>query len=255
MSSEKSSNTGFRAKAQQNRIGRRLLPAVLIVVMALVVAFIAWDQEAHAAPHEARGAGVMESCAADASCDPRLHGDKLDVLNADEYDIIGVQPGPPEQVGGPGAANQQDHVEPVDFVAWSSTMTVGQSDIASIGYLGFVTGDWPDTGSIDNTVFRLDGVKYVITALYHPIVIGSPNHLFLHLDKPLAGDMTLRVGPDAFHASDADVLGSKRNIYHWYLEARLNWEDGEDLPVSLTIPEQRDSMQQALVRGPTRRNG
>ena len=184
-----------------------------------------------------------------------FEGAGLDVLNARGYDTNIAHPVTPERAGGPGAAHRQDDVDPVGFVAWSSTMTVGRSDIASIGYLGFVTGDWQNTGSIDSAAFRLDGVRYVITALYHPIVIGNPNHLFLHLDKPLEGELTLRIGPDTFDVLDADVLGEKRNIYHWYLETRLNWEVGDDLPVSLTVPGQRDPMQQALVRGLPRRNG
>ncbi len=146
------------------------------------------------------------------------------------------------------SANQEDDIDIPDVLVWSAMMTVGKSEIASIGYLGFVTGDWPDTGSIDNMAFTHSGVNYIVTALYHPIVEGNPNHLFLHTDKSLSGDLRLRAGADVFEVSDALILGPKNNIYHWYLDSKLDWTEGERIAVSLLARPQSGMAGESLVK-------
>ena len=109
-----------------------------------------------------------------------------------------------------------------------------KSDIASIGYLGFITGDGPGYGQ-QSRKWRspMVGMNYVVTALYHPIVTGNPNHLFFHMDRSLPEELSLQVGSDEFAVSDALILGPKRNIYHWYLDSSLDWSAGDEMAVSL----------------------
>ena len=227
------------------KVTRRLSLGVLILILSLSALSAILGQGTAAAAQTAGALRVMGGCepvecnAQAANRSPWRPAMKL------RSDVLPIAPA---QAASVGAAALEDEVDSPAVMVWSAMMTVGKSEIASIGYLGFVTGDWPDTGSVDSVAFTLDGADYVITALYHPIVIGDPNHLFLHLNRRLAGDLTLRVGPDAFDLSDADVLGTKRNIYHWYLDAQLGWEAGESIPVSLTAPERENNMQRTLVR-------
>ena len=226
----------------------RLFAGALILVIALVAATMSWGEEAHAATQAAKGFRVLETCAAGANCSPQVDDCNVGVWNSGTQAMGDVRPVVPPQFCDSEAAAQEDDVDSPDIVVWSAMMTVGKSDIASIGYLGFITGDWPDTGSIDDVAFTHGGVGYIVTALYHPIVTGNPNHLFLHLDMPLPDELTLQVGADVFAVSDAEVLGVKHNIYHWYLDEGLGWVDGDQIPVSLAGSLRSGGLDGAFVR-------
>lgn len=181
-------------------------------------------------------------------CDP-IHGDDVSEWTDYTPTIGDTLPAIEAQYDRSDSAAQEDIVEEPNIVVWSATMTVGESDIASIGYLGFITGDWPNTGSIDDVAFSYGGADYLVTALYHPIVTGNPNHLFLHLDMPLSDEWTLMVGHDVLAVSGAQVWGAKQNIYHWYLDASLGWADGDLVSVALSAPPSTEgSFEDALVK-------
>ena len=231
------------------RIRGRPLAALLMLVIAMAATMMVWGGYAHAAPHKGRSPGRLETCAAAANCSAPIHGEDVDVGMDHVPEIPDVILSAATQYEQQYSASQEDDVDVPDVVVWNATMTVGESDIASIGYLGFITGDWPDTGSIDDVSFSHDGVDYLVTALYHPIVDGNPNHLFMHLDMPLPEGWTLLVGPDLFELADAQAWGPRRNIYHWYLEESLGWADGDRVKLSLSAPGSPDEISEdALVK-------
>ena len=121
-------------------------------------------------------------------------------------------------------------------LVWSSTMTVGKSDITLMDYLGYITGDGPVTGQLDSAIFSHEGVDYTVTGLYRPLAGGDSQHLYLHLDKPMPDDLTLRIGSDRFPLFEAEVLGAHQNVYHWYLDASPDWIEGESMAVAFTSP-------------------
>ena len=226
----------------ERKVPRRLFLGVLILILALSAML---GQGTAAAAQTAGALGVMGGCEpieCNAQAANRSAWSPAMKLQSD------VLPIPPAQAGGFGAAAQEDEIDSPEVMVWSALMTVGKSDIASIGYLGFVTGDWPDTGSIDDIAFTHGGVNYIVTALYHPIVNGSPNHLFLHIDMPLPNDLSLRAGPDTFAVSEAEILGIRHNIYHWYLDSRLDWAEGDEIPVALMGWMESGTLEESLVR-------
>ncbi len=232
-----------------SRIRCRSMPAALVLVIAMAAATMVWGNEANAAPQEGRLTGALETCAADANCSAPIQSEAVNAWLEVSPTTGDVLPAMRTNHDHPYAAAQEDDVDTPNIVVWSATMTVGESDIASIGYLGFITGDWPDTGSIDDASFSHDGVDYLVTALYHPIVTGNPNHLFLHLNMPLPEGWTLMVGQDVFAVSGAQVWGPRQNIYHWYLDASLGWSDGDQVQVSLSAPPSSEAFfEDALVQ-------
>ena len=227
------------------KVSRRLLLGVLILILSLAALSVTLGQGTAAAAQTAealRGMGGCELIECNAQAASRSAWSPAMKLQSDVLPIV------PEQVEGSAAEAEDEDIDSADVMVWSAMMTVGKSDIASIGYLGFVAGDWPDTGSIDNIAFTHGGVNYIVTALYHPIVAGNPNHLFLHLDMPLPAELTFQVGPDLFALSDAMVLGAKHNIYHWYLDSRLDWAEGETVPLTLMGGPQSGTFEESLVR-------
>ena len=228
------------------KVSRRLFLGILILTLALAATSATLGQGTAAADGATGAPGAVEECGPMGECVAGAHGygdwTRGTQLRSD------ARSNRPAQAGGAGAAAQEDDAGSPDVLVWSAMMTVGKSDIASIGYLGFVTGDWPNTGSIDNIAFSHDGVNYIVTALYHPIVDGHPNHLFLHMDKAVPDDLNLRVGPDMFAIADADVLGLRHNIYHWYLDSRLDWEEGDEMPVALMTWAETGTLEESLVR-------
>ena len=223
-------------------------PALLILAAALVMLILAFAQDAYAATVEAGGLDNPETCVANADCGPQYDTANVNAEYGDSLTMADLRPASPVHPGNPHAAAQEGESDPTNIPVWMATMTVGKSNVASIGYLGFVAGDWPDTGSIDNVSFSHAGVDYMVTALYHPIVTGNPNHLFLHLDMPLGSGWTLRVGQDSFDLSNAQVWGAKRNIYHWYLADRMDWAVGDEVPIALTAPDDPDIFHGALAQ-------
>ncbi len=234
---------------QGKRILRPLATGVFAAVLSLALLTTLWGAEAHAARPAMATFDALETCAAAADCrQPQTSAERAGLWNWRTAAMSDVQP----SIAVPQLSSHVEHPEgngeSSEVVVWSAVLTVGKSAISSIGYLGYVSGGGPETGSIDESAFTHWGVDYAVTALYHPIVAGDPNHLFLHLDKPLLGEMTLSVGDDVFAISDASVLGAKRNVYHWYLDAGLGWAAGQEIPVALTAPPPPDGGQLWLVK-------
>ena len=227
------------------KVSRRLLLGVLILILALAATSAMLGQGTAAAAQTAGALRVMGGCELIECNAQAANGNAWSPAIKFQSDVLPI---PPAQAGGVGAAAQEDEIDSPEVMVWSAMMTVGKSDIASIGYVGFVTGDWPDTGSIDDIAFTHGGVHYIVTALYHPIVNGSPNHLFLHLDMPLPAELSLRVGPDTFAVSEAEILGMRHNIYHWYLDSRLDWAEGDEIPVALMGWTESGTLEESLVR-------
>ena len=229
----------------ERKVSRRLLLGVLVLILALAVLSAILGQGTAAAAQTAealRGMGGCELIECNAQAASRSAWSPAMKLQSDVLPIVSAQ------VEGSAAAAEDEDIDSADVMVWSAMMTVGKSDIASIGYLGFVAGDWPHTGSIDDIAFTHGGVNYIVTALYHPIVSGSPNHLFLHIDMPLPNDLSLRVGPDTFAVSEAEILGMRHNIYHWYLDSRLDWAEGDEIPVALMGWTESGTLEESLVR-------
>ena len=225
----------LRANALRRKdLLRKWAPASLILAAALVMLILALAQDAYAGTN--------------AACGPQHDTANVDAGYGAPHTTADLQPAPSVHPGGLRAAAQEGESDPSKIPVWIATMTVGQSNIASIGYLGFVAGDGPDTGSIDDVTFHHGGVDYMVTALYHPTVSGNPNHLFLHLDMPLGDGWTLHVSQDLFHLSHARVWGPKRNIYHWYLAEPMDWAVGDQVPIALTAPDDADVFHSALVQ-------
>ena len=225
---------------------RRLFPGMVMMLVGVTAAAMLLGHGTSAGAQAASAFGVLEECAPVGGCVERAERRGLwapgTQLASDVWPIASAH------AGSAGAAAQDADIDPQGLVVWSSKMTVGKSDIASIGYLGFVTGDWPDTGTIDDVAFTHDGMRYVVTALYHPIVTGNPNHLFFHMDRSLPEELSLQVGPDEFAVSDALILGPKRNIYHWYLDSSLDWSAGDEMAVSLVGISGRGDTHEWLVK-------
>ena len=224
----------------------RKLLALVALAIALAAAAMLWGRATGAVAEAAGVLGVMEECGRAGGCSAQVANHSV-WSTADEWES-GALPRALEHMEASQAVTQQGDIGTREIPIWSSMMTVGQSDIASVEYLGFITGDWPDTGTIDDVTFSYGGVDYIVTALYHPIVTGNPNHLFLHLDKPLPTDLRLRAGTDSFAVSDALILGPKHNINHWYLDSRLDWVKGASVTVALMARSDSSGVEEWLVR-------
>ena len=222
--------------------------ALLILAMGAVILLMGLTQDAYAASPDTRGLHALEACSTIAGCGGKRHASYVHAGYDSPRTMADFRLANPLHPGASHYAAQEHETNSPDNPSWVATMTVGESEIASIGYLGFIAGDWPNTGSIDDVTFSHAGVDYVVTALYHPIVAGNPNHLFLHLDMALSNGWTLQVGPDVFDLSDVQVWGPKRNIYHWYLPERMDWMVGDQVPIALTPPQDTGPLREALVK-------
>ena len=239
----------LRARAvQRNDAHSKWIPALLILAIAAAILVTGLAQDAYAASPDTRGHYPPEACSTIAGCGDKRHAPYAHAGYDSPRTLSDLRLANPLHPGVSHYAAQEHETNSPENPSWVATMTVGESEIASIGYLGFIAGDWPNTGTIDDVSFSHAGVDYVVTALYHPIVTGNPNHLFLHLNMALSSGWTLQVGPDVFDLSDAQVWGPKRNIYHWYLADRMDWAAGDQVPIALTPPQDSGPLHEALVK-------
>ncbi len=224
--------------------------AGVVLALALALSFAAGlafgGQTAHASARMDSGFAGLDTCLAPADCE--APAGNLQSWRDGSAAIPDAQPSGSAQIGEHESAAQRSAIDAEDDVIWSTTMTVGRCDIASVPCLGYITGGEPMTGNLQDVAFTHHGVQYIVTALYQPVVIGKPNHLFLHLNQAVSDDLILQVGANRFPLWEAMTLGTRGNVYHWYREEPLDWNEGSSVFVALSDSDIPDHVDWSLVR-------
>ena len=123
-------------------------------------------------------------------------------------------------------ASDQDAPVP----AWSATMTVGEGVDPGTTYLGYDSNTDPDTGSLTQAMFSVEGDNYTVRSLSLEIT-GSGTILLFVTNADLVTGFVLDLDGQQYLPSDAS--GTLRS-YAWS-GAALNWSNGQSVAVRLDV--------------------
>ena len=127
---------------------------------------------------------------------------------------------------------------------WSATLTVQFNDDktpASSGYSAYGSG----VGSLSDQFIALDGNLYKVLVLMH-----HAGGLYLGTKTELPGDFTLHIGDLEFRGSESSVpMMRAKGAYWWALDAP-GWTDGEEVAVSITVPQEGLSVEDRPLAPP-----
>ena len=122
-------------------------------------------------------------------------------------------------------------------VVWNAKLVVGDASDSIRTYQGYIPGNTPPKGELDDTVFTHDGVEYNIVALFYQ-EIGQARQLVLNADQQLPDDLIFEIEGAEFPVADSQKLGFNENIHSWHPDSSLDWTEGQELDVGLTQVEE-----------------
>ena len=128
---------------------------------------------------------------------------------------------------------------------WSATLVAGAAPasegLTTVGYSTFTS---PETGSLSDTEFMVDGVSYTVRAMNVQtnlddgsisLVLGLSAR-FTHGDLVFTADGEPFVVDDAYYHDVAVIDGAEFDFIVWRADAQ-DWTDGQSVSVGLLAPE------------------
>ena len=113
---------------------------------------------------------------------------------------------------------------------WSATMTVGEDVNQGTTYLGYDSNTDPDTGSLTQTMFSVEGDDYTVRSLFLKIT-GSGTILLFVTNADLVTGFVLDLDGQQHLPTEASGTLSS---YEWS-DAALNWSNGQSVNVKLSV--------------------